>query len=213
MAMIVETLLGESLVVDMISHFCVQMSIAALQVSAQLISASSSAVEVCQVDFLVLAAGAWSGPLGLLGGTDPFIRAVGGQHCRFAGGGKLRHILRHGGYYAVPLGEQILAGATLEEEGYAMETTAAAREELTSSFRRMLDLTPELLEQRAGLRPKPRRGRPVIAPLGGEGSRVFVASGHYKNGVLLGPITGKLIAQWVLDGQPPRQMGAFAVRR
>ena len=182
-------------------------------VRVRLETASSSAVEVCDVDFVVLAAGAWSGPLGQLSGADPFIRAVGGQHCRFGGGRRLRHILRHGGYSAVPLGEQILAGATLEEEGYAMETTAAAREEITTSFRRMLALTPELLEQRAGLRPKPRRGRPVIGPLGSEASRVFVASGHYKNGVLLGPITGDLVAQWVLSGQPPRQMGAFAVRR
>ena len=66
-----------------------------------------------------------------------------------------------------------------------------------------------LVRQQAGLRPKPQGRRPLIGPLT-DAPRVFVASGHYKNGVLLGPITGQIVARWIAEGTPERDMGRFA---
>ena len=169
--------------------------------------------ERCGVDRVVLAAGSWSAQLGELAGVTARVRPIRGQHCRFRGGGEIHHVLRYDGYCAVPCGEQIAAGATLEDVGFATDTTPAAATQITGFFQRILELSPEVMDQRAGLRPKPRRGRPVIAPLGDGVESVFIAAGHYKSGVLLGPITGQVVAQWLLSGVPPRQMGPFAVAR
>jgi glycine/D-amino acid oxidase-like deaminating enzyme len=89
----------------------------------------------------------------------------------------------------------------------------AAATEITGFFRRILQLSSAVMDQRAGLRPKPRRGRPVIGPLGDGVESIFVATGHYKSGVLLGPITGQVVAEWLLTGVAPRQMGPFTVAR
>ena len=69
-----------------------------------------------------------------------------------------------------------------------------------------------LVRQQAGLRPKPRGGRPLIGPLT-DAPHVFVASGHYKNGVLLGPITGQIVARWIAEGTPGRDMSRFVPER
>jgi glycine oxidase len=172
-----------------------------------------SGAESCAADLVVLAAGSWSAQLGELAGLNPRVRPVRGQQCRFRGGQEIHHVLRHGGFCAVPYRDQIVAGATLEDVGFAADTTPAAATEITGFFRRILQLAPVVVEQRAGLRPKPRRGRPVIGPLGDGLERVFLATGHYKSGVLLGPITGQVVAEWLLTGEPPRQMGPFTVAR
>ena len=52
----------------------------------------------------------------------------------------------------------------------------------------------------------------MIGPIDDQ-ERVFIASGHYKNGVILGPITGQVVADWIVDGRPPRDMLRFGIAR
>lgn len=163
-----------------------------------------------QAEFLVLAAGAWTGDLGQRCGARIPVRPVRGQRACFAGGGALRHVLRYAGLHLVPSTDQILVGATVEEVGFALETTAEASSRFEQFFCQVLDLPPEGRGMRAGLRPKPKGGRPIIGPLA---PRVFATTGHYKNGILLGPITGQVLAEWLEAGQPPRDMSRFAVER
>ena len=163
-------------------------------------------------DFVVLAAGSWTGALGGLLDAEIALRPVRGQHGRFRGGERLGHILRCDGYHLLPAGEEIVVGATVEEAGFAAESTSEATRVFEDLFRRTLAWRPELLEQRAGLRPKPRGGRPLIGPLAAC-PRIFVAAGHYKNGILLGPVTGQVIAEWIATGDPGRDMSYFAVER
>ncbi len=163
-------------------------------------------------DFLVLAAGSWSGLLGEELGVRIPVRPVRGQHRRFGGGRDVRHVLRHGGHHLVPAADQVVVGATVEEVGFAVETTAAAAHRFDAVWRQTLGLAPEPVEQRVGLRPKPRGGRPLIGPLSGH-PRIFVATGHYKNGILLGPITGQVISEWIVEGRPSRDMDYFAPER
>ena len=165
------------------------------------------------VDLVVLAAGSWSAQLGELAGVNPRVRPVRGQHCRFRGGEEVHHVLRYGGYCVVPSRDQIVAGGTLEDVGFATDTTPAAATEIIGFFRQILQLSPGVTDQRVGLRPKPRRGRPVIGPLVDGVESIFVATGHYKSGILLGPITGQVVAEWLLTGVAPRQMGPFTVAR
>lgn len=167
---------------------------------------------VRQAEFLVLAAGSWTGELGQRGGAEIPVRPVRGQHGCFAGGAELRHVLRWAGFHLVPSWDQIIAGATVEEVGFALETTAEAASRFEEFFCQVLDLPPVRRGVRAGLRPKPRGGRPLIGPLQSQ-PRIFVAAGHYKNGILLGPLTGQILGEWIGTGQPPRDMSAFAVER
>jgi glycine oxidase len=163
-------------------------------------------------DFLVLAAGSWSRGLGeKLGATIP-VRPIRGQHCRFAGGEQVRHILRHGGHHLLPVEERIAVGTTVEEVGFDTSITTEAADIFEAAFTSVLTLPCASGEQRAGLRPKPKGGRPLIGPLT-EHPQVFAATGHYKNGVLMGPLTGQVSAEWMATGEAPRDMSYFAPER
>jgi thiazole synthase len=103
--------------------------------------------------------------------------------------------------YVVPWTDgTVLVGATVEDVGFDERTTTAGIRGLLNSA---VDLLPGLeraqfVEARAGLRPKtddelPAIGRSSTMP------HVFYATGHYRNGVLLAPLTASLIADLVLD--------------
>jgi glycine oxidase len=163
-------------------------------------------------EFLVLAAGSWSGLLGERLGVSIPVRPVRGQHSRFGPGAAVRHVLRHGGHQLVAAAGQVIVGATTEDVGFDTETTATAARLFEGAWRQLLEVQPEPVEQRAGLRPKPRGGRPLIGPLSAH-PRILVATGHYKNGILLGPITGQVISEWIVEGRPSRDMAYFAAER
>lgn len=164
-----------------------------------------------RAEYLVLAIGAWTGELGERNGVRVPVRPVRGQHCRFSGAG-VRHILRHQGAHLVPAGDALIAGATVEETGFETQTTPQAAEHFTRICALALDQPVQLLGQRAGLRPKPKGGRPHLGPLRDQ-PRVLVGAGHYKNGVLLGPLTGQLLADWIETGRPPLDLARFAPER
>lgn len=163
-------------------------------------------------DAAVLAAGAWSRELSAAGGMEVAVRPIRGQQARFRHPNSPRHILRHGGYHALPWGDGIIVGATVEEVGFDTGVTTEAATAFSGALEVMLGSGGDLVEQRAGLRPKPRKGRPVVGPLPGC-EEIMVATGHYKSGVLMGPLTGQVVAQWLLTGSPGRDMAYFAVKR
>ena len=164
-----------------------------------------------RADFLVLAAGSWSGELGARFGYDIGVRPVRGQHGRFASAGAAAHVVRGGGLQSVAVSGAVIVGSTTEETGFDAATTAGAMDVFHGYWRQVFATPPQPQGQRAGLRPKPRGGRPMIGPLPGA-DRVFAATGHYKIGILLGPLTGRLIAEWIVDGRPSRPMDVFGVR-
>jgi glycine oxidase len=162
-------------------------------------------------DVVVLAAGCWTAELGgKLGARIP-VRPIRGQHCRF-GGVAVEHVVRHDGRHLLPSDGFTVVGATVEEVGFDEEVTMAARQELTAFLRETVSPQLNFHHQRAGLRPKPKGGRPLIGPLE-EYPQVFVATGHYKNGIQLGPGTGKAVAHWIVDGDPGRDMDRFKPER
>jgi len=167
--------------------------------------------EEASFDFAVLAAGSWSGELARMADSQLAVRPIRGQHIRCRGG-ELNHILRHRGCHAVPVGEEIAVGATVEDVGYDLGTTRPEAARLGAALETMLEGEVSIVGQRAGLRPKPRKGRPIIGPLPGH-DRIMVATGHYKSGVLMGPITGQVVARWILAGTPSLDMNCFSVQR
>ncbi len=162
-------------------------------------------------DFVVLAAGAWTARLAESIGASVPVRPVRGQHGCFAGPA-LRHVLRQGGHQLLSGARGTLVGATAEEVGFVNETTQEAARALGSVHAQLLKGPSVLRSQGAGLRAKPKAGRPMIGPLS-DHPRVFIATGHYKNGVLMGPLTGQVVTRWLLTGDPGRDMEPFVPER
>ncbi len=167
---------------------------------------------------VVLAAGVWSAALpGLPEEARIPLRPVKGQIMRLhdpAGPGLMSRALRLPGAYLVPRGDgRYVLGATLEERGFDTTVTAGALFEL---LRDAIELVPgvgELVldELQAGLRP----GTPDNAPVLGAGAApgLYWATGHYRHGILLAPVTAELMSTAILDGHLPALGEPFASAR
>lgn len=166
-------------------------------------------------DAVVVAAGAGSGSIP---GVPPLpVRPVKGQllHLRSTDGiPLLRHNVRGLDVYMVARPDgRLVVGATVEERGFDPAPTAGAVHDL---LRFAYELVPgitelELVEISVGHRP----GTPDNAPLLGMTSvpGVIVATGHYRNGVLLLPVTADAIARLVLSGEVPETIAPFSIAR
>jgi glycine oxidase len=159
-------------------------------------------------DHVVIAAGPWSDAIaGLPAHARVALRPVKGQIIRLhdpAGPGLLTRVLRMRPAYIVPRGDgRYVLGATMEERGFDTTVTAGA---IYGLLRDAIELLPGLSELvidglDAGLRP----GTPDNAPLIGPGAvpGLHWATGHYRNGILLAPITAELVVESVLGSPPP----------
>jgi len=167
---------------------------------------------------IVVAAGPWSGALaGLPAEASVPVRPVKGQLLRLrdpAGAGLLGRVLRMDDGYLVPRGDgRYVLGATVEERGWSTEVTAGGLFELLRAAREILPGVDEWVveEVQAGLRP----GTPDNAPVLGAGALagLFWATGHYRNGVLLAPITGEALAASLLGEALPSAAQALGPER
>lgn len=152
----------------------------------------------------VLAAGAWCGHAATIFGASLPMRPVRGQLMSLSGlQPPLRHIIWGSkGYLSPRPGGGVWAGTTVEEAGFRPRTTVAGLRRIRSAANR---LVPGLRDARvdaswAGLRPAAADGLPVLGPLPGWGN-VTIAAGHFRNGILLAPITGRIIAQLIAEGR------------
>lgn len=152
-----------------------------------------------QAGTTVIAAGAWSGVEAAKLGIDLPVRPVKGQILLTQG--SIPHILLHREQYLIPRADgKILIGSTLEEAGFDKSVTVGGAQFL---LRRAAEIWPALegapiLGMWAGLRPATPDRMPVIGPAEGwEG--LFFATGHYRNGILLGPLTGVMVADYLAN--------------
>ncbi len=167
-----------------------------------------------RADNVVLAAGPWSGALGWLrGDARPPVRPVKGQVLTLAGppGEPVcSRIVASERVYLVPREDgRLLVGATVEEQGFDVRVTAGGVHELLrEAYRALPDIAElELTETIAGMRP----GTPDNAPLLGPGALdgLLLATGHYRNGVLLAPVTADAIASLLAGRSPDTDLTAF----
>ena len=160
---------------------------------------------------VVMAAGCWSGEIGGL--PDPLrtvVRPVKGQLLRLrhpAGltpvlSHTIRSIVRGTDVYLVPRADgELIVGATSEERGADRTVTAGAVHDLLHDAMSVLPVTSELIlaETCAGLRPGTPDNGPVVGRCGPDG--LLLASGHYRNGILMSPVTADAVTA-LLAGQP-----------
>ena len=172
--------------------------VARVEVDGRVAGVSLEDGERVHAEQVVLAAGAWSERIeGLPAGAGVPVRPVKGQILRLrdpAGPGLLRRVLRFRGGYLVPRADgRYILGATVEERGFELSPTAGGVYELLRDARELVPGITELEieELSVGLRP----GTPDNAPAIGRGALAGLiwATGHYRNGILLAPLTAELV--------------------
>jgi len=163
---------------------------------------------------VVLAAGCWSGRVGGVAAEAlPPVRPVKGQLLYLRGPAEAplcSRNVRGLEVYVVPRGDgRVVVGATVEEQGFDTRVTAGAVHDL---LRAALELLPdvaelELAETVVGLRPGSPDNAPMLGPAGPDG--LVVATGHYRNGILLTPVTADAIAELLATGRVPDLIAPF----
>jgi glycine oxidase len=155
---------------------------------------------------------------GLPPDARPPVRPVKGQILRLrlrrGAGPVAERIVRTPRCYVVSRGDgRVVVGATVEERGYDTAVTADGVFRLLEAAREALPDVGELelVEAGAGLRP----GSPDNAPLIGTGALegLVWATGHYRNGVLLAPLTAEAVAELLTTGEVPPTLRDFAPER
>jgi len=143
---------------------------------------------------VLLAAGAWTGENGLAPLRLP-VRPVKGQIVRLRGPRPAERIVRSERVYVVPRASgEVVVGATVEERGFDTTVTAGGVLELLREAYRLVPEVAELelVEVGASFRPGTPDNRPLIGPGALDG--LVLATGHYRNGILLTPLTAELVA-------------------
>jgi len=154
---------------------------------------------------VVLAAGSWSGKIAIDGvsATVP-VRPVRGQLLHLAWSGTpLRRVTWSGRCYLVPWDDgTLLVGATVEDAGFDERTTVEGVRGLLDAVCAIVPRasTAGFTSARVGLRPATTDGLPVIGPSAVMPGLIY-ATGHYRNGVLLAPLTARLVADAMLDNR------------
>jgi glycine oxidase len=161
-----------------------------------------TSTETVYAEAVIIANGAWSSdlirPLGLMLPVKPMrgqmlaVRTVPRAVSQIIYG---RHM------YLVPRPDgETLVGATVEDVGFRKEVTLEGLEELIQAGRHIAPgmMGQPVIRTWAGLRPGSPDGLPLVGPVAGLPG-LILAVGHHRNGILLGPMTGVLVKQWLVD--------------
>ena len=167
---------------------------------------------------IIVAAGARSATIeGIPELSGPVVRPVRGQIIVVDGGEQppIDTVIRSPDVYLVPRRDgRIFIGSTMEEKGFSREVTVGAvRTLLEEAWTIVPDLDERpIIELRCGFRPVSLDGRPILGP--SQLSGLFLACGHGRHGILLAPMTGRIMARYLCgeqEGDP--EFEAFTPRR
>jgi glycine oxidase len=129
-------------------------------------------------------------------------------------GRAIRHVLRSREGYLVPRRDgRIVAGSTLEDAGFEKCVTPGGLSRIVGGVRKLWSALDdaELLETWCGLRPGTPDDLPILGPTDIEG--LMIATGHYRNGILLAPASARLIREWIIRGKVNFEAGRFSPLR
>jgi len=192
------------------------LSVKALRIKHERVCGVETPNGTFDAPIVVVAAGAWSSLINSPSLTPFDIEPVRGQMLCFEAHPQIaRHVIYSSRGYLVPRRDgRVLAGSTVEHVGFDKSIT----DEGSKSIRSMaLEIAPgiavlPMIDSWAGVRPRAKDGLPVLGLSAGVAG-LFYATGHYRNGILLAPITGKVLADAIVDGMMPANLEAFSPRR
>ncbi len=168
-------------------------------------------------DVVVLAAGSWNDRVGVGDDASPRVKPVRGQLVRlqWPAGPPLTKVVWSSGCYVVPWPDgTTLVGATVEDVGFDERATVAGVTGLLDAVREVLPATTRAHFEavRVGLRPGTADDLPIVG-WSHVVPKLLYATGHYRNGVLLAPLTARLVADLVLDAAPDPLLDTLAPGR
>lgn len=180
-------------------------------VEAARVTASTHSIDVragdrtLSFDRVVVAAGAWSGRVRIDGEPAIPVKPIRGQllHLNWSGGPLPRRPVWGSRVYTVPWKPDVLlVGATVEDVGFDERSTVDGVSDLLKAVGDLLPgaRTSAIADIRVGLRPATTEHLPVIRPAASD-ARIWIAAGHYRNGVLLAPFTAKTVADGLLSNR------------
>jgi glycine oxidase len=152
---------------------------------------------------VILAAGCWSSQILNAG---PYARTVplrGQMIALRHSGTPIRNVLRSERGYIVPRGrtspQTVILGSTIENAGYEKRVTSGGIEKILAAANALVPelAKAEVIETWSGLRPGTPDQLPILGPA--DIDNLVFATGHYRNGILLAPITAQLIGEWVMQ--------------
>jgi glycine oxidase len=167
------------------------------------VGVKTSAGEIFYATQVVLAAGCWSSQILDAAPYAPTLPVRGQMVALRHSGTPIRHVLRSERGYLVPRGvespQTVVVGSTIENTGFEKRVTSGGIEKILSAAN---ELVPELgkaeiIETWCGLRPGTPDQLPILGP--GDIDGLVFATGHYRNGILLAPVTAKLIGEWIIE--------------
>lgn len=165
-------------------------------------------------DSIILATGAWTSLVKIADFDSPFqVKPIRGQMLSFQAAKRFfRHVIYSPRGYVVPrMDGRILAGATVEDVGFDKSVTDAGIDFLMENA---LEIAPslvnlEITEKWSGLRPLATSGLPVLGALP-VAENLFAATGHYRNGILLAPVTAETLADKLINNVESRYLQIFS---
>lgn len=177
-----------------------QTPVTELTIEADVIRGIRTATESINADKVIIASGAWSAGF-IKHAKNIAVEPVKGQMIMFKGEpGLIGRMVLSSGHYIIPRKDgRVLAGSTLERTGFDKNITDDATVELS---RAAVEIIPALADmeierQWAGLRPGTEQGIPYICRHP-EIDGLYINAGHYRNGVVLGAASARLMAEMVL---------------
>ena len=189
-------------------------TVLSLRVKENTIEGVETSRGLVRAPIVVIAGGAWTNTI--RGLPDIPIEPVRGQMLCLQSGPKMaRHVIYSPRGYLVPRRNgRLLAGSTTEWTGFDKTVSAAGMRAIRDNAIEISPLVPALpvVDSWAGLRPRAADNLPVLGPCG-EIEGLVYATGHYRNGILLAPITGELIARTITDKVLPPLLSAFSANR
>ncbi len=167
-----------------------------------------------RADWVVNSSGSWAGFDESLSLTIPAV-PVKGQILQYRTDGPVvERIIKSPRAYLVQRSDrELIVGTTVEHAGYDKRVTDEGRRQIQAGAREIssrLD-TLTLENSWAGLRPGTPDRLPILGPTPLD--RLLVAAGHYRNGILLAPLTGRLIADWITRGDCSVDLSPFGLAR
>lgn len=172
--------------------------------------------ETLTSDAAVLSAGSWSGQIEIAGAARLPIRPVRGQlvHLEWPAPALARIVWSPRCYLVPWMDGSVLAGATMEEIGFDERATVNGVRELLDATCALMPVAAQACFRavRVGLRPATPDNLPAIGP-SGVSPRVVYATGHFRNGILLAPLTAALVADLILDGKRDAALDALSPAR
>ena len=185
-------------------HYREHTPVTELVITAGKIEGIKTSTQTLAAPKVIIASGAWSAGF-IEREQNVAVEPVKGQMIMFKGEpGLVQRMVLSAGHYIIPRKDgRVLAGSTLERTGFDKSTTNAATVELR---RAAVEIIPALADlpierQWAGLRPGTEQGVPYICPHP-DIKGLYLHAGHYRNGVVLGAASARLMAEIVLGKSP-----------